>query len=369
MKKLYNIVFPIWFILIMPPIVLLVIPSNFIIDSIVLILGFKLLKLNNWFEKYKNIILKVWIIGFIVDILGSFLLLITQFIPNNDFLYNNLIYPLAWNPFNKPLAFIYVFLILLICGFLIYFINYKISFKKVELEEKSKKTISLLLSILTVPYLFLLPTSYFYKEDKTLEKYQDSYIGDNSAVGYIIDKISSGEYLNNFILHTKKEPYGITINYKESSYGDIYKNIEQDSLILFKLIKNVSYVEFKINNKTYTFDTKYINNIYNDIKKIDLNDIYERYNNEYFQKFTYLGHIDDYDLFDTSSTCGTNENELYSDDNYNYFIECSNIDTLYLVNDKIKIKLQTALNKKQINIDDLFKINLKISKKNKEEKK
>ena len=51
MKKLYNVIFPIWLILIVPPIVLLTLPSNFIIDSLVLTLGLKLLKLTDWFEK------------------------------------------------------------------------------------------------------------------------------------------------------------------------------------------------------------------------------------------------------------------------------------------------------------------------------
>lgn len=368
MKKLYNVIFPIWLILMVPPVVLFVIPSNFIIDSFVLIIGFKILKLTGWFTKYKNSILKVWIVGFIVDIFGSLLLLITQFVSVNEYLYQNLVYPLIWNPFESVIAFIYVLLVVIICGILIYIVNYKFSFNKTDLDNRSKKTISLLLGIITVPYLFFFPTAYIYNNAYDyLEKYQDTYIGDNSAIGNIINNIYSGEYMDTFSLDTDEIPYGVTINYKEGSYGEIYKNLEEDAAILFKLVKNINYVEFKINDKAYRFDNDYIENIYENIKELEMNDIYSRYDSEYFSKFTYLGHLSIYDLFDTSTTCGLDKNEIYSDDVYIYLIECSDIEALYLVNDDTKIKLKTALEKNQINIDDVFKTNVKISKQIKNE--
>ena len=161
MKKLYNVIFPIWLILIVPPIALVTIPSNFIIDSIVLIFGFKVLKITNFFSKYKKSILKVWIFGFIVDIFGSLLLFATQFMGDNEYLYENLVYPLVWNPFESLIAILYILVVVIICGILIYLINYKFSFKKTNLDNKSKKVISLLLGIITAPYLFFLTTSYF----------------------------------------------------------------------------------------------------------------------------------------------------------------------------------------------------------------
>lgn len=362
MRKLYNVIFPIWFILIMPPIVFLVIPSNFVIDSLVLIIGLKLLKITNWFDKYKKLIIRAWIIGFVVDIIGSLFLLITQFVPSNDYLYQNLVYPLAWNPFNSILSFIYVLVIVLLCGFLIYFINYKITFKKTDIDSKNRKVISLMLGVITAPYLFFLPTTLIYKQDNGLEKYRNTYIGDNVSVGNIINRIYSGNNYDHFNLNTKEEPFGLTIYYKNQNYGNIYKDIEQDAVILFNLIKNISYVEFQIDSKTYTFDSDYISNIYSKIKNIDLNEINKRYNNEYFQKYNYLGHIDKYDIFDTGTTCGNDKEIIYSDAKYDYFIECFNIDALYLVRDGVRIKLEKALNEQDISVDKLFNTNLEISK-------
>lgn len=361
MKKLYNIIFPIWLILIVPPIVLLVIPSNFIIDSLVLIIGLKLLKESNWFEKYKKSILKVWIVGFIIDIVGSLLLLVTQFMGNDGFLYENLIYPVVWNPFKSIVAFLYVLVVVLICGMLIYIVNYKYSLKKTGLNKESKKIISILLALITAPYLFFLPTSYLY-ESKTnsLNDYQDTYIGDNSAVGGIISNIYSGEYLDSFSLDTKELPYGITINYKEKEYGDIYSYLEKDSLILFKLINNVDYVEFNVGDNTYKFDKRYVKNIFEDINDITIEEINSRYNNKYFEEFTYLGHISEYDIFDTSTTCRMDKNLLYENTSFKYYIKCSDIDYLYLVNGDKKKKLKTALEENIIKIDELFQTNLKI---------
>ena len=53
-KKLYNIIFPIWILFIVPPVILLVLPSNFIIDSLVLIVALKIFKISNIKEIYKK---------------------------------------------------------------------------------------------------------------------------------------------------------------------------------------------------------------------------------------------------------------------------------------------------------------------------
>ncbi len=160
--KLYNIVFPIWLMILIPPIILLVIPTNFIIDSLVLLLGFKILNITEKLSNYKKCILKVWAFGFLADIIGSLLLFVTQIAGNIHFIYDNLTSPLAWNPFNNPLALIYAAIVIIICGFLIYLFNYHFTFKKTTFDNKQKRNLSILLAVITAPYLFLLPTSLFY---------------------------------------------------------------------------------------------------------------------------------------------------------------------------------------------------------------
>lgn len=355
MRKLYNVIFPIWLILILPPIVLLVIPSNYIIDSLVLIIGLKLLKQTNWFNIYKKTILKIWIIGFIVDIFGSLLLLGTQFIIDNNFLYANLVYPLAWNPFMKPLSFIYCLLTIVLCGFFIYVINYKFTFKTTNLDKKNKKFLSLLLGLLTAPYLFFIPTSFIYNNiNDSLEKYQNTSINDKKEIKKILLKLN-GDYKSFNIKNNK-----LIINYKNNEELK-FEQFEENALILFNLIQDISYLEIKA-DKTYKFDIQYINNIYKNIKDTSLTQIRQRYESEYFEKFIYLGHIDKYDLFNASTSCDKDKKELYADEKNKYYVECSDIDALYLVNSESKLKLKSALEQKKFNVEELFETDLKITK-------
>ncbi len=161
-EKLYNVIFPIWLMVLIPPIILIVIPANFIIDSLVLLLGFKILSITDKFKNYKKCILKIWVFGFLVDIAGSMLLFATQFLGFSSFLSNNLIEPLMWNPFSNVLALLYAIIIIALCGILIYKVNYRFSFMKTDLNDTQKRFISILLAVITAPYLFLLPTSLFY---------------------------------------------------------------------------------------------------------------------------------------------------------------------------------------------------------------
>lgn len=367
MKKYYNVIFPLWLILLLPPIVLLVLPSNFVIDSIVLLICFKVLKTKEQFKNYKNSILKIWAIGFTADIVGSALLLATQFF-TSGFWYDNLTYPVAWNPFSNVYAFLYVLFSVFVSGFLIYLLNYLLSFNKTDLKAKEKRIVALVLALATAPYLFFFPTSYIYQEGykNNLEKYQGTYVGDNSAVGNIIKDLYSGKHYETFSLETKEEPYGITINYKEDTYTKVYQNIEKDALILLKLVDNASFVKFNINAKSYTFDREYAQSVF-DLKESSLDEIEKRYESDYFDKFSYLGHTDKYDLFDTSTTCGIDKNAIYTDNEFDYLIECSDVDALYLISNDSKIKLKTALEKDLIKVDNLFALDLKISKEKKEE--
>ena len=58
--KLYNVIFPIWMLLFLPPAWLVVFPANFAIDSLVFRLGAKFAKLQNILAVYKKSILKIF---------------------------------------------------------------------------------------------------------------------------------------------------------------------------------------------------------------------------------------------------------------------------------------------------------------------
>ncbi|MBQ7140601.1 MAG: hypothetical protein IJO32_03780 [Bacilli bacterium] len=173
-KKLYNIIFPIWILFIVPPVILIVLPSNFIIDSLVLIISLKLFKISNINEIYKKTIFKVWIFGFLSDIIGALFLFLSMFIPGN-FWYDKVLSPLMWNPFETVYSFLYCTIAIIISGLFIYLFNKKITFKNINIKDNLKKKIAFILALVTAPYLFYLPTSVVY----------NNYFEDIGIIGYI----------------------------------------------------------------------------------------------------------------------------------------------------------------------------------------
>ena len=103
--KLYNVIFPVWFLLIFPPTWLIVIPLNLIIDSIVVYICMKKNNVNDIMEKLKKIIFKVVCFGFLADIIGGVFMyalgFLEIFVEDSKWLVDNLINPIMYNPFSS----------------------------------------------------------------------------------------------------------------------------------------------------------------------------------------------------------------------------------------------------------------------------
>ena len=143
--KLYNVLFPFWMILLFPQIWLIVLPGNFIIDSIVLIISMTLLKIADKKQWYNLHIIKIYLFGMLSDIIGAgyMLLLMTVFDVGRmgDELY-----------LTAPA--------LVISSILIFILNYFITFKKSDKLLRLK--LSIIFALVTAPYTFLIPSSWLY---------------------------------------------------------------------------------------------------------------------------------------------------------------------------------------------------------------
>lgn len=143
--RLNNVLFPFWMLILFPQMWLLVLPGNFIIDSIVLLVCMKVLKIDQKLKFYKSAILKIFFIGIFSDVIGSaymFMMMVGFEIGNmGDELYLTL-----------PALFI--------SAILIFVLNYFISFRKCEKLTRLK--MSLTFAIATAPYTFLVPSSWLY---------------------------------------------------------------------------------------------------------------------------------------------------------------------------------------------------------------
>ncbi len=159
--KLYNVLFPVWIILIFPVSWFIIIPGNFMIDSLVLLLVMHFLKIDNRKTFYKKHIILVVLFGFLSDMFGSLLLLLTQYMSESGNFYEYVSLPVTENPFDNIYSMLYTVLAITVSGVLIYVLNRFITFRKLN-NRSHKRYFALSLAILTAPYLFLCPSSSFY---------------------------------------------------------------------------------------------------------------------------------------------------------------------------------------------------------------
>lgn len=161
--KLYNVFFPIWFLLLFPLTWIVVLPANFIWDSILLILACKFFKIPFEKAQYKKVILPIWFFGFLSDFIAAIPLIAMLFFPGSSWFDDYIITPVMSNPFESPFALAYVALAVVLGGVCIYFLNLKISFKKWDILLREKQKISLILAVFSAPYLFFVPTVLLYR--------------------------------------------------------------------------------------------------------------------------------------------------------------------------------------------------------------
>jgi hypothetical protein len=159
MKKgitLYNVLFPIWFLILFPIAWIVVLPANFIIDSTVLLISFKLLKQTNIKTQYKHSIIRVWVIGFASDFIGAGILFLSS---ESTGKWNEYLRSVSWNPFDNWLAFFVVAFAVIVSGVVIFIGNLKFSFGNTELSQRNKRIAALALAIFTAPYILFYPSS------------------------------------------------------------------------------------------------------------------------------------------------------------------------------------------------------------------
>ena len=142
--RLYNVIFPFWMLILFPAVWLIVLPGNFIIDSIVLIVSMFALKMESKKDFYKKHILKIFTFGMLADIVGSGVMLLMLVLEIGAY-------------GDEPVLTLPG---ILVSAALIFVVNYFITFRKVERDIRLR--MSLIFTIVTAPYTFLIPTSWMY---------------------------------------------------------------------------------------------------------------------------------------------------------------------------------------------------------------
>lgn len=146
--RLYNVMFPIWFFIFFPSMWLLILPVNFAVDSLVLLLSARRQKLEDRKGLWKRHILPVWGIGFLSDIIGAGLIFGLYYLLAD-------ISPLNLHIF--PGTTLVSIPGVVLAGVLIYFLNKKLTFRKSTLDAMAIHRLCLHLAIFTAPYTMLIP--------------------------------------------------------------------------------------------------------------------------------------------------------------------------------------------------------------------
>ena len=94
-------------------------------------------------------------------------------------------------------------------------------------------------------------------------QFKDSFVGDNSAVGNIVNQLPGVEQLNGFELKTNEEPYGIILNYDWTESEQEYKEtVINNVTFLFTLVQNVDWITFNSNVGDYTITKEILHEWY-----------------------------------------------------------------------------------------------------------
>ena len=147
---LYNLLFPVWFLYLIPRVWLFIIPANFIIDSLVLLAALHVLKIPGKMEIYRRSILKIWGIGFLSDLLSAGLLFLLGWILT--------ILDAPFTPFGGLACVLISLPFIGLAGWLIFRLNRRFSFRGTELAGDRIRRICLVLALATAPYLMMIPT-------------------------------------------------------------------------------------------------------------------------------------------------------------------------------------------------------------------
>ncbi|MFY9440807.1 MAG: hypothetical protein WAP28_05090 [Tepidanaerobacteraceae bacterium] len=164
--KLYNVIFPIWLLLFFPPVILVTIVGNFIIDSLVICICYFAFKLSDNLALktfYTGSIYKVWVFGFMSDLIGAAILFTTGILGDSLGIPYEIYSAINFDPFSNPVALAIIVFAMAVSALLIFLLNYKVTFKKLIADRHMRLKLALAIAIVTMPWTFLLPTKWFYR--------------------------------------------------------------------------------------------------------------------------------------------------------------------------------------------------------------
>ncbi|WFA09046.1 hypothetical protein [Tissierella sp. Yu-01] len=111
---------------------------------------------------YKKSIVKVWLYGFLADIIGASILFFLGILGDSVGIPYELSSAINYDPFSNPIAVLIITVSILVSLIFIFLFNYKFTFRRIIVESHLRFKVALIIAIATMPWTFLLPTKWFY---------------------------------------------------------------------------------------------------------------------------------------------------------------------------------------------------------------
>ena len=156
--RLYNVILPIWMLLLFPQVWLIVIPGNLAVDCAVLLIALAALKHRGKGAVVKALWWKLWLLGFAADAVGVawMFLGVLLYIPLGS-LWESTVGHIAHNAFAHPAAFLWTLAGVALAGACIYLFDRRAMKGCPLLTPRERHVIALALAVVTAPWLFFIP--------------------------------------------------------------------------------------------------------------------------------------------------------------------------------------------------------------------
>ena len=167
--RLYNVIFPVWILMFWPspPVILLTLLGNLAIDLLVVSIALRGLKHPSLGAVLSGCWWKVWLYGFLSDVIGAAWLALGLFgawaldADGAGGWVSEFASAMTLNPFRHPLALAWIAIGVAIAGVGIYCFDRRVFQRNPELDRRQSHLLALALSIAIAPWLFFLPVYWF----------------------------------------------------------------------------------------------------------------------------------------------------------------------------------------------------------------
>ena len=163
--RIYNVIFPIWILILFPQILVFVIPANLAVDCAVLWFTLLALKHAQKGAVVKKLWWKFWLLGFAADVIGvawMFLGWLSIDAIDRTGAAGDWVLPatqgLMMNPFRHPASFLWTLAGVALAGVCIYCFDKRAMRSCELLDGRQRHVVALTMAISTAPWLFFLPT-------------------------------------------------------------------------------------------------------------------------------------------------------------------------------------------------------------------